>query len=165
MHGIIYFIYISAMGNNISHLAIWDEDTQKEAIKKTIGALGILDHFSDEEKERWIVIVYWWHQKVWFTMSSLLANALADKHVVLVYANEAGEIVTTDDMLAQTKQPTIEDFIQKISDNIERSIVDMSDDIEKYRLLEKVYISFKKEQEKRRRRHLHKKKVSTRKKG
>ena len=98
-------------------------------------------------------------------MSSLLANALADKHVVLVYANEAGEIVTTDDMLAQTKQPTIEDFIQKISDNIERSIVDMSDDIEKYRLLEKVDISFKKEQEKRRRRHLHKKKVSTRKKG
>ncbi len=153
------------MGNNISHLIIWGSENEDNTIKDTIDALGNLEHFSEKEKERWIVIIIWGHIDICMHTAHLLATTLAHKHVVVAHTNDLGYIVLSDDILQQKPAPTMENLIQQISDDLEKRIVVMKDDMSSYKILQQADVIHKKEQEKRRRKHLNKKKISTRKKG
>lgn len=153
------------MGNNISHLIIsGNNDEDDSGNKNPIGALEILDHFSEEEKERWIVIVIAWHREVWIDTSNLLASALAHKNVAVVYANEVGSVIGPNRMLPQKPEPSMENLLQQIADDLEKQIAGIRDDVDSYKLSHNAEVSHKKEQEKRRRRHLNNKKISSKKK-
>lgn len=153
------------MGNNISHLIIWGNEDEDDNSKNPISALEILEHFWEKEKERWIVIIVWGHIAMWMHTAHLLATTLSHNHVIFAQTNELGNMILSNDILQQRPEPTMENLIQQISDDLEKRMTVMKDDISSYSIIQKEDIAHKKEQEKRRRRHLHKKKVSTSKKG
>ena len=151
------------MGNNISHLIIWGNEDEDDKSKNIVDALEILEHFWENEKPRWIIII--WAHDFGLHTAHLLAETLSHHPIIFAQTNQLWEIVLSDIMSEQRPEPTMEHLIEQIWRDLEKRMTVMKEDIGSYKLLQDSDIAHKKEQEKRRRKHLHKKKISTRKKG
>lgn len=151
------------MGKRIFQLIVWDNEDNSS--KDVIYALGELDQFSEQEKERWIVVVIWAHDVVWKQTAHLIAQNLACEHLVFAQKNTQGEVVVVEDIPTQKPRPTMKTLIQVLWDDIEKEMIVVKNNIDAYEILQKSDIANKKTQEKWRRKYMNKRKVSTRKKG
>ncbi len=151
------------MGKDISHLIIWGNEDENDNSKNTIGALEILEHFWEKgkEKERWIIII--WAHDFGLHTAHLLADALSHHPIIFAQTNQLWELVLSDVMLEKKPEHTMEHLIEQISLDLEKRMTVMRDDIDSYKLLQDSDIAHKKEQEKLRRKHMNKKKISGRK--
>lgn len=153
------------MKRDISQLIIWGDVDSDNTLNKHIDALEILEHFWEKEKERWIVIMIWWIDTLGMHTAHLLATTLTHKDMVFAQTNMLDAVILDHMMLEQRPEPTMENLIKQIWDDLQKQMTMAKDSIDTYKVLQEADIAQKKEQEKRRRRHLHNKKISTKKKG